>query len=455
MNNGKLPVLFIAMEFAPVNTTGNFRSLKFVKYLREFDVEPIVLTFDVANGSKAFSAKVDNQLLKEVPKNTDIYRLPLKPIKPFFSKGMGSFLRIFFSIDEGLAKRWVTSSFWKRLDTIIQKHQPKVVYVSLPPFSAGSLGIKVSKRYNLPLVVDMRDHWSQWSNTPFASKIHYNLTVQRERKILKQASKILGVTDELNKDFQRVHPSIPKEKFVTIFNGYDVDFAENNQQVFTSTITQKKVFKIGYIGSFYFSPEAQKQMNQKWWQRSGHKKFAYSPRREDWLYRSPYFFLKSLHLLLKKRPEWKSRIRFEHIGRKPAWLDGMLKEFDLENNFHAHGFIPYQQVLKVQQSFDALLATSEKVINGEHYCLPSKVFDYLRTQKPIIAFLTKGAQKTFFDEIEAAIFCDPDDLPQAVHQLEKVINGEFSLSIRYDKLQKYHRRNMTSKLAQTIKNIGA
>ncbi len=58
-----IPVLFLAMEFAPVNTTGNYRSLKFVKYLNQFGIDPIVITLKQDEAADFFKAKIDYDLL--------------------------------------------------------------------------------------------------------------------------------------------------------------------------------------------------------------------------------------------------------------------------------------------------------------------------------------------------------------------------------------------------------
>ncbi len=62
----KLPVLFILMEFAPVNTTGNFRSLKFIKYLGDYGIKPIIVTFIAEEAAIFFNAKIDIDLLNEL-----------------------------------------------------------------------------------------------------------------------------------------------------------------------------------------------------------------------------------------------------------------------------------------------------------------------------------------------------------------------------------------------------
>ena len=82
-NAEKIPVLFILMEFAPVNTTGNFRGLKFIKYLNK-NFQAIVLTFVVKEGEVIFNTNSDESLLSELPSECVIYRIHCEKERQFF-----------------------------------------------------------------------------------------------------------------------------------------------------------------------------------------------------------------------------------------------------------------------------------------------------------------------------------------------------------------------------------
>jgi hypothetical protein len=67
-----MKVLVISYFFPPLGGSGVQRSLKFVKYLPQFDIEPIVLTVkpSCVRGPK------DKGLLDQLPKEIKIYRTP-------------------------------------------------------------------------------------------------------------------------------------------------------------------------------------------------------------------------------------------------------------------------------------------------------------------------------------------------------------------------------------------
>lgn len=439
-------VLFLLAEFPPVNTTGAFRSFKFINQLIDLGIKPIILTIDENDSSKYFNAKIDHQILNCLDPRAIIYKVKtssLGSIKP--SSKLTQYLKIFFSAKDPLSDL-IKEQVAPLLPTIFEKHKPELVYVSLPPFSMGQIGISIAKEYKIPLITDMRDLWAFWGSDPHQTYLHFLLKKRLERKLFEKSSKIIGVTPQLIKIFAKSHTNINKNKFVTIFNGFDQEFEIENIPSY-----QKSVIKIGYTGSFYYNDLAQEVSDTVWYQRSGLKKFYYYPKKENWLYRSPYFFLKSLHQLFISKPELKDKIEFHFIGRESDWLKKMIIEFKLENNYFPYGFKSKQEVATIQNTFDVFLCTSEKVINEEHYCLPSKIFDYINMGKPILGFVTDGIQKDFIIKSNMGIICNPDDIFLGAKTIEGLFNYTGS-NLNIDYLRKFQIGNLSSQLSTILKN---
>jgi glycosyltransferase involved in cell wall biosynthesis len=448
-NGAPIPVLFLLMEFAPVNTTGNFRHLKFVKYLGQYAIQPIVVTFIEEEGSRFFDAKIDQELLQQLPADTIIYRIHCRDRRKFFVQKVADFLTIYFSIKDSLAARWKPYLF-KELGGIISKHQPKAIVTSLPPFSSGLLAQEVSKKYGLPLVLDMRDLWALFGSGPSPSYIHYSLMIREERKIFKDAAAIICVTPQMISAITKAHTSLDKRKIHLIPNGFDKEL-EQLEDIYLAGGKQKVV--IGYVGAFYYNPASRNNVFKPWWRKSGLKMLEYVPVVQDWLYRSPYFFFKAMNRLFEKYPAFKSIIQIEFVGKKPEWLDDMVTEFDLEKNIVSHGFVPYKTSLKLQENFDLMLATSEKFSGGEHYCLPSKVFDYVIQGKPVLGFVTDGIQKEFLEKSGLAVICNPDDLEDAVEKIYQLLTAGQVFKPNYAYLSGFKRTTLTSQLARLLRDI--
>lgn len=443
----RVTVLFLLMEFAPVNTTGNFRSLKFIKYLEEYGIDPVVVTFLENEGASIFNAQIDEQLLNDIPLGTKIYRIHCEDGQRYYRNKLRAFVTIYFSVKDNLAARW-REFLMPRLDKIIEEHHPTLIFTSLPPFSSGDLAVELSRKFSLPLVVDMRDLYARLGNTPFGSRIHYWLTLLEERRIFRSSKAIIGVTPRLLEVFKSSHPTINSSKFEFIPNGFDGD--SNAIDDFAFSANQPGI-TIGYVGSFYYQPEIRKQFAKQWWRRSGHKKFYYTPIKEDWLYRSPYFFLRAIAQLLVIHPHLEEVIKIEFVGREPTWLKEMIAEFGLQNLVTMHGFVSQVRAIEIQQGFDVLLATSEKVVGEEHYCLPSKIFDYVGLSKPVVGFVTEGIQKDFILNSGIGIICDPDNATQSAEKIGRLFFDGAHFKINKEYLRQFERKSTAGKLASLLR----
>lgn len=442
-----MKILMLCLEFPPINTTGNYRSAGFARYLCEHNVETVVLTGTIDTLEKTFGKNADPNLLKGLDK-VKIYRYPVKPNKKFWTKGIANTLRIWWNTTDKIDKRWYYGKNKKQIDAVIEKEKPDLLYVSLPPFSIARTAIEISKKFNLPLITDMRDAWSLWVSSPFSTRLHYKKIYNLERRIFEQSKLILGVTPELIEDFKQQHPSINSQRFKTIFNGYD----DLNFET-VEPIKPDSILKIGYIGGFYYHPETEAIMHDKWYRRNGLRKFYYAPRKEEWKYRSPFFFLKSLSILLERNPELKSRIFFEYVGGAPKWFNEMIEDLDLNNNFIHHGFVPKQEVLKIQNSWDGILATSEKVNDGQHFCLPSKLFDVVHSQKRILAFLTPGAQLNFLKDYRQVMLFIPEEFDKNALKLKELVENK-DISFETDPLSSdFHRVNIAKQFYEELMRL--
>ena len=252
-----------------------------------------------------------------------------------------------------------------------------------------TLASRLSKKYNLPLVVDMRDHWTYWNITPFNNYFNYLFTKLQERKIFNQASKIIGVTNEQINDFKSIHPSVPEGKFKWIPNGYDG--ASLPEQIH---YTPKDKIVIGYTGSFYYNPDTAAQMFKPFWKKKGHRMFQFTPRKEEWRYRSPYYFFKNIRYLVGQQPEWANKLVIKFAGRKPYWFDSMVTEFNLENMVQHVGKLKKKEVIEFQNNCDFMLLTSVKVPDGYDYCVAGKTFEHIALGIPILGIRYTGSATT-------------------------------------------------------------
>lgn len=437
----------ICIEFPPVNTTGNYRSAGFARYLLAQGIETHILTTEVKSGIDVFNKSFDLNLLKGL-ESAEIHRFNVKPLKKFWQTKIGSFLRIWWHTTDSIDKRWYYGRNKTRIFQLVKEIRPDVIYVTLPPFSVSRVALDLSRKFNIPLVSDFRDAWSLWGTSPYSTKWHYKKVLNLERELISQSECVIGVTPELVDDLKKSHRQIKGTNYKVVYNGYDsgLNVAATPKQ--QNHITN--IVRVGYVGSFYYQPKSP----IRWYRIDKRllKQISYSPREEDWKYRSPYFFLKTLSKLKERNPKVAARVEFHLAGKKPIWLDSMLSELDVEANFVYHGFLKKEEVILLQNSWDILLATSERILGGKHFCLPSKTFDYISSKKPIWAFITDGTQKIFFNDYSQVKLFKPDDVEYNVEQIERIIDLNLFRKVEATPLAKEYSRAYQSSHLQSILN---
>lgn len=433
-----------------MNLGGVFRPLRFANGLNRNGIKPVILTFSDNEHLRNVHSRFDFALLDKLDSDIPVYRIPLDDLSSYYNTRWKAFKNIYFNTSDNFLKAW-EKNVYRELPGIIERHRPKAVFVTCPPFSAAGLGARISKEFGLPLILDMRDAWSQvWS--PSGTYLHYLRKEGAERDALNQASAVITVTPRLKAMFQETHPKIPLDKFSLIYNGYDFELPASLPVSFDG-IDAKGTVNIGYVGEFYYAPDLRERTMLPWWKRGGHRMLQYSPVKEDWLYRSPYFFFKALARLFERRPEWKSRVFFHHIGATPEWLLPMAEEMGLRENIVPHGFQVLEKTLELQRSFDLLLATSEKVIGNEHYCLPSKLFTYLRSGKPVLGFITPGIQHEFISHSGMGPISTPDDPDNASLIMERLFEEGYRKELNIEYLRQFSNTVATGQLIDLTRKI--
>ena len=425
--------IIIAHEFPPLNRGGVHRLARFAKYLGTYDIVPTVITVEAETYK---NEQIDESILQDP--SFEIVRTSIEP--------KDTEDNYYLSLTDSIGRRW-----WPylshALDEQIEKKKPKAILVTAPPFSMIALSRILSKKYNLPLILDMRDAWTNWNFVPFPSKIHYWLTKKIEKKALESATHALVTSNQTKLELLQTHGRYLLDKITVIHNSYE------GQVKALSPLPSASMIKIGYVGSFYYNPISQSLIDDAWWKKKPHQIFQHTPRKENWLYRSPYFVFKTFKYLFDRYPERLSTVKLVFAGKKPTWFTGMVKEFDLEQSVEHLGALSKEDSIRFQQSCNALLLTSSKVLNGRDYSIAGKTFEYFVAGKPILGFVKEGSQKDLLQESGMSLILDPDEVEIAGEQLEKWLRGTLKLEPNYDILEKYSAVSTVRILSEIIRSF--
>jgi glycosyltransferase involved in cell wall biosynthesis len=325
----------------------------------------------------------------------------------------------------------------------------------MPPMAMGPLWTRIAREYRLPLILDLRDAWSQWQIAPYPTLAHYHLTVRLERQCLTSAAHVICTSEQTREDLLALHPNIQDEKILTITNGYDADVADWALPAMSNPNQETEPYIIGYVGSFYYSPAARKAMFLPWWRKRCHQMLQYASRKEDWLYRSPFFFFRTVARMLAERPDLRQRIRIRFAGHKPDWLDEQIEEFHLQELVEHVGYLSHEEALDFENECDSLLITSAKVIGASDDSIAGKTFEYFVARKPILGFVTEGAQRDILQKSGMALIFDPDDAESSAEQLAALVDGKVVLTPNETLLTNLHRRELTGHLADIMYEVKA
>lgn len=237
------PVLFITYYWPPSGGAGVQRGLKFVKYLPQHGVRPLVLTVDPAQASYPAS---DPSLLADVPADVRVLRTPsFEPLRLLAALGgKGAVPHAGFATGgrEGLLKRamrWVRGNWmipdarrgWvrhavKAAIPLIEQEGIGTVVISSPPHSSQLIGLRLKERFpRLRWIADLRD---PWTDIYFAAELLKGRRARRidgayETAVLRQADAVVVVGPSMRTAFVQSHGRELEHKLHVIPNGYDAD----------------------------------------------------------------------------------------------------------------------------------------------------------------------------------------------------------------------------------------
>jgi glycosyltransferase involved in cell wall biosynthesis len=225
-------VLYLAYFFPPLGGGGVQRTLKFAKYLPEYDWQPIIVT---ARHRRYWI--VDDSLEDEIPDAVPVHRT-FSPDGAYvlgaIARGRGrdgSVVRA-----AGLTSRlrrlglslFVPDVYrpWKpfalrEARRILRSTDVDAIITTSSPDSAHLIGRDLQGETGLPWVADFRDPWTQRISYDPPTRWHRHVNAALEREVVTRASAVVVTTDETRDDFRRRYPGVEGSKFVVIPNGFD------------------------------------------------------------------------------------------------------------------------------------------------------------------------------------------------------------------------------------------
>ena len=428
-NNNSKKLLIITYYWPPAGGPGVQRWLKFVKYLPDFDVQPIV--FVPENPTYPI---VDSNLVSEVSDKAIILKTPIfEPyqLASFLSKNKTK--KISSGIIPNQKKQsfleklmlWVRGNlfipdarvFWVKpsvayLEKYIRENEIDTIITSGPPHSLHLIGLELKQKMNLKWLADFRDPWTTIGYhkslrlSQYAAKKHKQL----ESQVLNSADTIIVTSKTTKAEFQ----ALTTKPIEVITNGFDVE------KVDKQTLDTK--FSLAHIGSFLSE-------------------------------RNPKILWESLVELCTEIPDFKSHLEIKLIGAISQEVLETIEQFGLNSFLNNLGYVSHAEAVAHQRKSQVLLLIE---INSEETksILPGKLFEYMVSERPIVAI---GPKDSDFAEIitntNTGVFFEYSEkakLKQTIHEYYNQFL-EAKLQSHAVGLQQYSRKNLTQQLVELLR----
>ena len=421
-------VLIITYYWPPAGGPGVQRWLKFVKYLPEFGIEPIVYCPENPN-----YPIMDTSMVSEVSSALEVIQAPInEPYKlaqllsrsktSDLSKGIITgqkkqtiteklllFVRGNFFIPDARVS-WVKPSF-SFLSDYIKIHKVDTIITTGPPHSLHLIGLKLKQSHSLKWITDFRD---PWTHIGYHKKLKLTRLSKRKHKQLEAS--VLMNSDQIivtSPQTKLILSKRTKSPVIVITNGYDFEI---NKSCKLDT-----KFTLSHVGNLQDG-------------------------------RNPEFLWKTLHDLVQNSIDFSKHFRLNLIGYISEAVLNSIRIYGLEAYTDYSGYVSHSEALEYQSRTQLLLLIEENSKETK-YIIPGKLFEYIASRRPIIAIgpdgsdieniVTKSASGNYFRYEESEL-------------LSSVILGYFERYKRNDlyvepkEIEKYSRRNLTFELSKLL-----
>ena len=425
--SSKKKVLIITYYWPPSGGSGVQRWLKFSKYLRDFNIEPVIYTVD--NPSYPIN---DTSLESEIPLDLEVLKQPIFEPNFFLSifgnnkkKESAGFLnpnptllgrffqyvRANYFIPDA-RKFWIKPSV-KFLSNYLKNNKIDAIITTGPPHSMHLVGLALRDKFKIKWISDFRDPWTeidyfqQLPLTKKAKKKHHQL----EQEVLEKSDMVIVVGETMKKKFLKHNHNIE-----VLTNGFDS--YENSL-----TIELDSNFSITHVGL----------MNAD---------------------RNPTILWEVLYEISSENIDFKNNLRIKFIGKIDDTVIQDIQVFNPKNIVRIP-YLDHEEVRKYQASSQVLLLSINHVPSAKGI-ITGKIFEYLQAKRPILGIGPEDGdaaailKKTNAGNIVG--FNNKIELKAAVLKLYKDFKEE-KLFVKSINVEQFHRKNITRQLAQVIKKV--
>lgn len=424
-------VLVITYYWPPSGGAGVQRWLKFSKYLPEFGWEPIILTVDPKHASYA---QLDESLVKEISEDLKIYKTKSSEIyntykkltrskdipyggfandnNPSIISKISRFIRGNFFIPDP-RKGWNKYAF-NEAKRLIDEYNIKHIITTSPPHSTQLIGLKLKRQMGVRWVADFRD---PWTDIYYYSEL-YHTAIARfadkklEREVVNGADALVTVSKGFKRIFESKKNSQSGINIYVVPNGYD----EDDFNVRHTKDSFK--FIISYTGTI-----------------------------------SDKYDISGFISALKKLIIEQDNIMLRFVGHESEFLKNYISNAAPDLSVEYTGYVSHLESVEYLLSSSIQLLIVPKIENNKGI-VPGKFFEYLASQKPILAIGPKGGDlEELINETQSGVFAEYGDSKTITQWLREQLQKPKEKQEGFN-ADKYSRRELTKRLSEVIDAFG-
>ncbi|NNC95063.1 MAG: hypothetical protein HKN92_05830 [Chitinophagales bacterium] len=435
--------LILAYDFPPYTSVGALRPHNWYLYLKEFGIEPVVVTRQwntAKNNALAYVAPSESTYtVQEDDEHGKILKTPYFPNlanKLLLKNGQNKnrivrkAISAVYEFLQFIAPAGPKYQIYKEAESYLLNNKVDVIIASGDPFILHTYASKLSRKFKTPWIADYRDLWSQ--DIGIQNKAGFKeWSGVFERKALKTASAVTTVSSYL----QHKINSIQHKDIRIISNGFD----ENVIKGIRDEKKDPSKLVIGFAGSVY-----------------------------EWNPVDRFFEL--IDGYLATRPELSLEINLYGINFDDKMKALLESRPQLKSVVKIHPRLSYPRLMLELSKSDLLLLFNHYTLIG------TKIFDYLGLRKQILfcytddAYSNKLKNEYFkFEEIEGLSNQEQEDLitktrsgylvKNEEHLIEVLdecfatLNETGSIPCNSVDSDNYSRKKQTEKLAELIHDL--
>lgn len=422
-------VLLITYYWPPAGGPGVQRWLRFVTYLREFGVDPVI--FIPENPEYPI---LDPSLIDEVPHDLRIYKFKISEPMQWAGKFLKKDIK---RISSGIISEhkpslpekfliWIRGNLfipdarvlWVRpsvtyLKKVLIAENIDTVITTGPPHSVHLIGLHLKKDCRVRWVADFRDPWTTigYHNKLMLGPLARNRHKAMEKEVLNTADKIVVTSRTTGKEFE----ALTARPVRVITNGYEA------KEYSTTAVVADKYFTISHIGSLLAG-------------------------------RNPIALWQALRTFTEEDEIFRKAFRLQLAGVVSPEVMADIEGHGLDPYVDQLEYMPHSEVVTIQRQSHVLLLIE---INSQHTrgILPGKLFEYLAAKRPVLAIGPDGweAGEIIRETMAGEVF-DYNSGEAILQTLRRWFGQYKNGSLKPDSsgIEKYSRRELTRILAKEL-----